>query len=95
MESLFSWATCTVCKVLHGWSRGQKNEQQNNTPNPKKNNATAGYQGPVITEFLKGSGLLVFFFSRSQLAISLVDQKTCVMALRWHKKKENFVQMKQ
>ena len=29
-------ATCTVCYVLHGWSRGQKNEQQNNAPNPKK-----------------------------------------------------------
>ena len=30
------WATCTVFNVLHGWSRGQKNEQQNNAPNPKK-----------------------------------------------------------
>ena len=26
-------AICTVC---NGWSRGQKNEQQNNIPNPKK-----------------------------------------------------------
>ena len=30
------WATCTVYNVLHGWSRGQKNEQQNNAPSPKK-----------------------------------------------------------
>ena len=29
-------ATCTVCKALHGWSRGQKDEQPNNAPNPKK-----------------------------------------------------------
>ena len=29
-------ATCTVYNVLHGWSREQKNEQQNNAPNPKK-----------------------------------------------------------
>ena len=29
-------ATYTVCNVLHGWSRGQKNEQWNNVPNPKK-----------------------------------------------------------
>ena len=28
--------TCTVYKVLHGWSRGQKNEQQNNAPNAIK-----------------------------------------------------------
>ena len=29
-------ATCTVCNVLHGWSREQKNEQHNNAPNPTK-----------------------------------------------------------
>ena len=29
-------ATCTVYNFLHGWSREQKNEQQNNDPNPKK-----------------------------------------------------------
>ena len=50
-------ATCSVWKVLHGWSRGQTNEQQNNAPNPK-NNAAAGYQGPVKIELLKGACLL-------------------------------------
>ena len=39
----------TICNVLHGWSRGQKNEQQNNAPDPK---------GPVKIELLKGAGLL-------------------------------------
>ena len=29
-------ATCTVRNVLNGWSREEKNEQQNNDPNPKK-----------------------------------------------------------
>ena len=48
-------ATCTVCNVLHGLSRGQKNEQQNNVPTPK-NNAAAGYQGPVKIELSKGAG---------------------------------------
>ena len=28
--------TCTICNVLYGWSRGQKNKQQDNAPNPKK-----------------------------------------------------------
>ena len=28
--------TCTIDNVSHGWSRGQKNEQQNNVPSPKK-----------------------------------------------------------
>ena len=51
-------ATCTVCYALHGWSRGQKNEQQNNVPNPKKKNTAAGYQGPVKIEFLEGASLL-------------------------------------
>ena len=32
--------------VLYGWSRELKNKQQNNVPTPK-NNATAGYKGPV------------------------------------------------
>ena len=41
--------TCTICNVLHDWSRGQRNEQQNNDPTPKKHR-TAGYQGPVKTE---------------------------------------------
>ena len=30
------WETCIVCNVLRGWSREQKNDQQNNAPNPKK-----------------------------------------------------------
>ena len=50
---VYSGATCTVCNVLHIWSREQKNEQQNNvpneTPNPK-NNAAAGFKGPLISE---------------------------------------------
>ena len=29
------WATYTVCNVLYGRSRGQKNEQQNKAPSPK------------------------------------------------------------
>ena len=41
-----------------GWSRGQKNEQHNNAPALKKNNAAAGYQSPVKIELLKGAGLL-------------------------------------
>ena len=45
------------CNVLHGWSRGQKSEQQNNAPSPK-NNAAGGYQGPVKIQLLKGAGLL-------------------------------------
>ena len=35
---LVAWRTCTVCSVLHGWS-----------PPTLKNNAAAGYQGPVKT----------------------------------------------
>ena len=57
-------ATCTVCNVLHGWSRGQKNEQQNNVSSPK-NNATAGYKGPVKIELLKEAGLLKRLYSIS------------------------------
>ena len=49
--------TGTVWNVLHGWSRGQKNEQQNNVSSPE-NNAAAGYQGPVKIELLKDAGLL-------------------------------------
>ena len=41
------------------WSRGQKNEQQNNAPS-LKNNAAAGYKGPVKIDVLKGAGLLIF-----------------------------------
>ena len=40
-----------------GWSRGQKNEQQNKFSSPK-NNAAAGYQGPVKIELSKIAGLL-------------------------------------
>ena len=29
-------ATGTVCNVLYSWSRGEKNEQQNNALSPKK-----------------------------------------------------------
>ena len=36
-------ATCAICNVLNSWLRGQKNEQQNNSPNPEKNNAALGY----------------------------------------------------
>ena len=45
--------------VLYGGSRELKNKQQNNVPTPK-NNATAGYKGPVGVkkELLKGAGLL-------------------------------------
>ena len=50
--------TCTVCYVLHGWSRGQQNEQLNNAPRPK-NNSAAGYKGPVKLELLKCAGLLL------------------------------------
>ena len=57
--SIISVATCTVRNLLHGWSRGQKNEQRNNVPRPK-NNAAAGYKDPVKIELLKGSGLLLF-----------------------------------
>ena len=42
----------------HRWSRRQKNEQRNNVPSPKKNNAAAGYQGPVKIELYQGVGLL-------------------------------------
>ena len=59
-----AWATCTFYNVLHDWSRGQKNEQQNNinAPTPKKKiNTAAGYikKGPMKMELLKGVGLLV------------------------------------
>ena len=57
LERYSGRATCTVCNVLHGCWRGQKNEQQNNAPNPK-NNAAAGYQGPVKIELLRDAGLL-------------------------------------
>ena len=55
-------AIYTVCSILHSWSREQKNEQQNNAPNPKKNNAAAGYKGPVKIELLKGADLLPTFY---------------------------------
>ena len=29
-------ASCIVYNVLKGWSRGQKNEQENNVPSPEK-----------------------------------------------------------
>ena len=35
-------ATCTVGNVLHGWSREQQSEQQNNAPNLKINNVATG-----------------------------------------------------
>ena len=57
MSYFFDGATCTICNLLNVWSTGQKNEQQNNAPNPK-NNADAGYQGPVKIMLLKGAGLL-------------------------------------
>ena len=44
-------ATCTVCNVLHGWPRGQKNGQNRTTLPALKNNETAGYQD-------KGASLL-------------------------------------
>ena len=47
-----------VCNVLHDWSRGQKNKQQNNAPSPKNNAAAGNYQGPLKIELLKGEGLL-------------------------------------
>ena len=43
--------------VLHGFSRGQKNKQLNKLPT-LKNNAAAGYKGPVNLELLKGADLL-------------------------------------
>ena len=30
-----------ICNVLHGWLRGQKNEQQNNASSPKKHRLLA------------------------------------------------------
>ena len=38
--------TYTICKVLHGWLRGQKNEKQNNVPILKKRS----YRLPVSSE---------------------------------------------
>ena len=35
--ALFVGVTCTVSNILHGWRRGQENEQQNNAPSPKSN----------------------------------------------------------
>ena len=51
-------AACTVCSVLYGLLKRQENEQQNNVPSPK-NNAAAGYKGPVKIELLKGGGRLI------------------------------------
>ena len=35
--NMAEWGTtCTICKVLHGWSKEQKDEKQNNDRNPKK-----------------------------------------------------------
>ena len=56
-------ATCTVCNVSHGWWRGQKNEQQNNVPNPKKPCIAAGYKGPVKIELFKGAALKLWVSS--------------------------------
>ena len=50
-------ATRTVWNVLHGWSRGQKNEQQTMFP-ALKSNAAAGYKGLLKIELLIGVGLL-------------------------------------
>ena len=58
--SLFSvGATCTICNVLHDWSREQKNEQRNNIPT-QKNNAAVSYKSRVKMQLLilKGEGLL-------------------------------------
>ena len=55
--SRFKGATCTVFNLSHGRSKEQKNEQENNDPNPQ-NNAAAGYHNPVKTELLKGGGIL-------------------------------------
>ena len=35
-------ATCTVCNVLHNWSSGRMNEQQNNFFPDQENNTAAG-----------------------------------------------------
>ena len=53
-------ATCIVCSVLNGWSRGQKKTNNRTILSTLKNNAPAGYQGPLKTELLKGAGLFIW-----------------------------------
>ena len=65
VSRLFWMVKGSLSGDLHHWLRltwlwrEQKNEQENNAPNPK-NNAAAGYQGPVKIEILKSAGLLEF-----------------------------------
>lgn len=49
-------ATCTVRNVLNGWSREERNEQQNNVPGPKKTMQVVRVS--VKIELLKGGSLL-------------------------------------
>ena len=54
-------ATCTICNVLRGWSRGQNNEQQNNVPSPKRQ-CSCRLSGPSENRAFKGcrSTVLVY-----------------------------------
>ena len=42
---LFKINANSICNVLHGWSRGQKNEQQNNVHSPKKKQCSCRLSG--------------------------------------------------
>ena len=68
-------ASCTVCNVLHSWSRGQKNEKQNRDPNPNKN-AGAGYQGLVKGEGLLADRALSIIIPNVQLSFTLIKPFT-------------------
>ena len=72
--------TCTVCNIFHGWLSEQKSEQQNNAPNPK-NNAAAGYQGPVKIKLLKGAGLQNFVGNRTDSFVDKVCKLGCITKL--------------
>ena len=75
-------ATCTICNVLHGWSRGQKNEQQNNAPNPKKT-MNQRLSGKVKIELLKRKapdvGVTVVTDDQGELDQSPVNLYPCAV----------------
>ena len=46
-----------ICNALHGWSTEQKNEQQNNAPNPTKQ-CSCRLSGSSENRAFEGAGLL-------------------------------------
>ena len=60
--------TCTIFNVLHGWSRGQKNEQPNNDPSSRKQ-CSCRLSGSSEYVSVKGAGLLQLYAFKKGVVI--------------------------